>query len=126
MGQPGPSRMARNPGISKPTIEDVPVIVNVVTVHVKPEHIGEFLAATVGNHAGTRLEPGNHRFDVLQSIQDEGRIMLYEVFASQAAVEAHRATPHYLAWRAKVEAWMASPRELASHRVIAPADPAAW
>jgi (4S)-4-hydroxy-5-phosphonooxypentane-2,3-dione isomerase len=102
------------------------VIVNVVTVHVKPEHIAEFMAATVENHEGTRREPGNLRFDILQTIQDQGRILLYEVFASQAAVEAHRATPHYLAWRAKVESWMAKPREGVSHRVIAPQDPAAW
>jgi autoinducer 2-degrading protein len=102
------------------------VIVNVVTVHVKPEHIAAFLAATVDNHAGTRLEPGNHRFDVLQSSDDPNRIMLYEVFASPEAVEAHRKTGHYLAWRAKVDGWMAKPRELASHRIIAPADPAAW
>ncbi len=119
--------MARNPGIFNfnPT-EDIPVIVNVVTVHVKPEHLAAFLAATVDNHKGTRTEPGNHRFDVLQSADDPCRIMLYEVFASAEAVEAHRKTPHYLAWRAQVESWMAKPRELASHRIIAPENPSAW
>ncbi|HKP97547.1 MAG TPA: putative quinol monooxygenase [Fibrobacteria bacterium] len=102
------------------------MIVNVVTVHVKPEHLAEFLAATVDNHKGSRTEPGNHRFDVLQSADDPCRILLYEVFASPEAVEAHRQTAHYLAWQSKVADWMAKPRERASHRVIAPADPAAW
>jgi (4S)-4-hydroxy-5-phosphonooxypentane-2,3-dione isomerase len=102
------------------------MIVNVVTVHVKPEHIPEFLAATLDNHKGSRGEPGNLRFDVLQSADDPGRFLLYEVFESPAAVEAHRATPHYLAWRSKVEPWMAKPRVGLSHRVIAPSDPAAW
>ena len=102
------------------------MLVNVVTIHVKPEHISEFLAATVDNHTGTRLEPGNHRFDVLQSAEDPGRFLLYEAFASPEAVDAHRKTAHYQVWRAKVDAWMAKPRELVSHRIIAPVDPSAW
>jgi (4S)-4-hydroxy-5-phosphonooxypentane-2,3-dione isomerase len=119
--------MARNPGIFNSTFfEDVPVIVNVVTVHVKPEHITEFMAATVANHTGTRTEPGNHRFDMLQSQADPGQFLLYEVFASPEAVDAHRKTPHYQIWRALVEGWMAKPRELVSHRIIAPVDPSAW
>jgi autoinducer 2-degrading protein len=102
------------------------VLVNVVTVYVKPEHIADFLAATVDNHNGTRTEPGNHRFDVLQSAEDPGRFLLYEAFESQDAVDTHRKTAHYLIWRSKVDGWMAKPRELVSHRIIAPADPAAW
>ncbi len=102
------------------------MVVNVVTIHVKPEHIAEFIAATVDNHTGTRTEPGNKRFDVIQAVDDPARFMLYEVFASQEAVEAHRQTAHYKVWRAKVDAWMAQPRELVSHKPLAPADPAAW
>jgi autoinducer 2-degrading protein len=102
------------------------MVVNVVTVQVKPGHIAEFLSATLENHAGSRGESGNFRFDVLQSAEDEGRFLLYEVFASPEAVEAHRKTPHDLAWRARVEPWMAKPREGRPYQPIAPADPAAW
>ena len=102
------------------------MVVNAVTVWVKPEHSEAFLAAILANHAGSRTEPGNLRFDVLKDIGEEGRYLLYEVFASQEAVEAHRKTPHYLAWRAQVEPWMARPREAHSHTVIAPTDPSAW
>ena len=102
------------------------MIVNVVTVFVKPEHIESFIAATRANHEGSRSEPGNLRFDVLQSAEDPGRFLLYEVFVSQEAVEAHRKTGHYLAWRAQVEPWMLKPREGRPHKVIAPADPSAW
>jgi (4S)-4-hydroxy-5-phosphonooxypentane-2,3-dione isomerase len=105
---------------------DTPLVVNVVTVHVKPEHLAEFMAATLDNHNGTRQEPGNRRFDVLQGSDDPGRFLLYEVFESQEAVEAHRLTAHYKSWRAKVEPWMAQPRVGLSHKPIAPADPAAW
>ena len=102
------------------------MVVNVVTVFVKPDHIDAFIAATRTNHAGSRTEPGNLRFDVLQSAEDPARFVLYEAFASQEAVEAHRKTPHYLAWRAQVEPWMEKPREGRSHRVIAPSDASAW
>ncbi len=102
------------------------MIVNVVTVFVAPDRIDAFIAATLANHAGSRTEPGNLRFDVLQASDDPGRFVLYEVFASAEAVEAHRKTPHYLAWRAQVEPWMLKPREGKGHRVIAPTDPPAW
>ena len=102
------------------------MVVNVVTVHVKPEHIAEFIAATGENHRGSRLEAGNFRFDVLQSTQDPGRFLLYEAFASPEAVAAHRETPHYLAWKAKVEPWMAKPREGLGHRPLFPTDASAW
>lgn len=102
------------------------MVVNVVTVHVKPEHLAEFTAATLDNHNGTRLEPGNIRFDVLQGADDPFRFLLYEVFESQEAVEAHRQTSHYKTWRAKVEPWMAGLRVGLQYQPIAPADPAAW
>ncbi len=101
------------------------MIVNVVTVQVIVEHIPAFIAATVKNHVGSRQEPGNLRFDVLQAAVDPGRFMLYEIFASQEAVEAHRRTPHYLEWRAAVDPMMAKPRALDAHILLAPSDSAA-
>lgn len=102
------------------------MIVNIVDVLVKPGKEADFIAATRANHEGSRREPGNLRFDVLQGAEDPSRFVLYEVFASQEAVEAHRASGHYLEWRTEVEPWMARPRQGRSHRVIAPEDPKAW
>ncbi len=34
------------------------MVVNVVTVHVKAEHVQDFIAATLENHRGSRAEPG--------------------------------------------------------------------
>jgi autoinducer 2-degrading protein len=102
------------------------MIANVVTVYVKPEYRQEFLAATRANRAGSRTEPGNLRFDILQAAEDPCRFLFYEVFASQAALEAHRQTPHYLAWRAQAENWMAKPREGRAHLVVDPLDPIEW
>jgi len=99
--------------------------VALIRVHVKPEHVEDFIAAIRRNHEGSVGEPGNFRFDVLQSAEDPTRFVLYEVFRSAADVLAHKTTPHYLAWRAAVEGFMASPREGESFRLIAPAGPSA-
>lgn len=102
------------------------MIINVVTVYVKTEKISEFISATLKNHLGTRQEPGNRRFDVLQSQDDPSRFTLYEAFLSTEAVDAHRQTPHYIEWKTKVEAWMTKPREGRWHSILAPTDNGAW
>ena len=68
----------------------------------------------------------NLRFDILQAAEDPCRFLFYEVFASQEALEAHRQTPHYLAWRSQAENWMAKPREGRAHLVVDPLDPIEW
>jgi (4S)-4-hydroxy-5-phosphonooxypentane-2,3-dione isomerase len=98
------------------------MVINIVDVRVKAAHVEDFIRATRTNHEGSRREPGNLRFDVLQGSEDPCRFTLYEAFASPEAVEAHRRTPHYLAWRAAVDPWMEAPRSARGHRVIAPAE----
>lgn len=100
--------------------------VTLVHVHVKPEHVDDFVAATRRNHEGTLGEPGSLRFDVLQSAEDPTRFILVEVFQTARDADAHKRTPHYLEWRAAVAGWMASPREGKPYRAIAPEDPGRW
>jgi autoinducer 2-degrading protein len=85
--------------------------VTLVHVHVKPEHIDDFIAATAANHAASAQETGNRRFDVLQSPDDPCRFILYEAYATSADAAAHKDTAHYLAWRERVADWMAEPRQ---------------
>ena len=73
--------------------------VTLVHVHVKPERVEEFAAATRRNHEGSVREEGNLRFDVLQSADDPCRFVLYEVFRTEEDAALHKKTPHYLAWR---------------------------
>ena len=96
--------------------------VTLVHVHVRPEALEPFLAATVRNHEGSVREPGNLRFDVLQSEDDPTRFVFVEVFRDGDAAAAHKSTPHYLAWRDQVASSMASPREGRRYRLIAPAE----
>jgi autoinducer 2-degrading protein len=87
------------------------MIANLVFVDVKPENVEDFKKATVLNHEGSRKESGNVRFDVLQSADDPTKFTLYEVFADEDAVAAHKATEHYHIWRETVAPYMASPRK---------------
>ena len=82
----------------------------VVSIDVKPEHVDDFLAATLANARGSRTEPGNLRYDVLRSVNDPNHFTLYEVYRDDAAVAAHRQTPHYTQWAGAVEPWLTQPR----------------
>lgn len=85
--------------------------VTLVNVLVKPAHIEDFIAATRLNHEASIQEPGNRRFDVLQSSENPGHFILYEAYASAEAAATHKQTAHYLVWRDTVAAWMAEPRQ---------------
>lgn len=74
--------------------------VTLVHVHVKPESVPAFLAATRLNHEASVREPGNRRFDVLQDPADVTHFILYEAYASAEDAAAHKQTPHYAACRA--------------------------
>ena len=86
------------------------MFVTLVHVHVKPEHVETFIDASRANHEAAIHEPGNIRFDVLRSADDPTRFVLFEAYVDAASAAAHKATPHYLGWRAAVEPWMAEPR----------------
>ncbi len=85
--------------------------VTLVQVHVKPEHVNDFIEATRLNHEASVQEPGNLRFDVLQSTEDPTRFVLYEAYRSAEDAARHKETPHYLKWRESVADWMAEPRQ---------------
>lgn len=85
--------------------------VTLVHVRVKPEHVADFIEATRRNHENSVKEPGNLRFDVLQSADDPAAFVLYEAYADAARAAAHKDTEHYLRWREEVKDWMAEPRQ---------------
>lgn len=102
------------------------MIATIVTIYVKSEYADEFIKATIKNHEGTRKEKGNIRFDFIRCKSEPTKFVLYEVFESEAAIEEHKKTPHYNAWRDAVVDWMAKPREGVKHDIIAPLDREAW
>jgi autoinducer 2-degrading protein len=70
--------------------------------------------------APSRAEPGIARFDVAQDRADPTRFLLIEVYRSEQATAAHKATAHYAAWRDKVEPMMAEPRARRSYDALDP------
>ena len=44
-------------------------------------------------------------FNVLQDRQDQDIYYFFEVYRDEAALEAHRAAPHYAVWRAAATLW---------------------
>jgi autoinducer 2-degrading protein len=82
----------------------------VVNVHVKPEAVLAFIAATADNQLNTRKEPENLRFDVLRRNDDPNRFVFYEAYLSEAGFSAHQQTAHYARWKESVAPMMAEPR----------------
>ncbi|MHB9037641.1 MAG: putative quinol monooxygenase [Armatimonadota bacterium] len=94
--------------------------VNMVYVQVKPEHVDDFKEATLENAKESANEPGNIRFDVLQSRENRCYFVLYEAYESAEDAAAHKGTPHYLHWRDIVADWMATPRQSAVYEGLEP------
>lgn len=84
--------------------------VTLVHVRVEADSIDAFVAATKLNHAASIAEPGNRRFDILQSPDDPTRFVFYEAYVSAADATAHKQSAHYMAWRDAVATMMAEPR----------------
>jgi quinol monooxygenase YgiN len=93
-----------------------------VSIHVKPEHLEAFKAATIENASHSRNEPGVARFDFIQQADEPTRFMLLEAYRDAAAQASHKETPHYHAWVAKVTDMLAEPRTRQSFTNVYPAD----
>lgn len=96
------------------------MIVTIVHVEVKPEHLEEFIHATTANHLLSVKEPGNLRFDVLQNGENPAQFALYEAYEDETSAAAHKQTPHYKEWRESVADWMAKPRVGIRYNAIIP------
>ncbi|QAA34486.1 putative quinol monooxygenase [Clostridium manihotivorum] len=87
------------------------MIVKSVTFDVKPEYIDKFIEATLENQKGSLEEKGVISFDFLQSADETGKFLLYEVYESEEAMEGHLKTEHFNKWINTVEEYFFSPRE---------------
>ena len=96
-----------------------------VFIHVLPQYLEAFLAATLDNAQHSVQEPGVVRFDVLQHADDPARFSLIEIYRDDAAPAAHKATAHYARWRDTVEGMMAEPRRSTKYAARFPA-PTEW
>jgi autoinducer 2-degrading protein len=94
-----------------------------VHVHVKPELVDAFRAATLENARNSVREPGIARFDVIQQLDDPTCFILVEVYRTPDDPARHKETAHYQTWRDTVEEMMAEPRSSVKYANIFPDDP---
>jgi len=97
------------------------MVVTIVDVYVKIEHINDFIEASRLNHEASVLEEGNRRFDILQDKEQTGKFVLYEAYDSEADAAKHKETSHYELWRETVADWMSEPRKSTTFNSLYPA-----
>ncbi len=73
----------------------MPALVNFITMKIDPDIIEDFKQAIMENAAGSRAEDDCLQFDVSVAADDPTTFILYEKFSSEAALDAHRNTPHF-------------------------------
>jgi autoinducer 2-degrading protein len=81
-----------------------------VFIHVKPDKVAEFEAATLENAKKSVKESGIARFDLIRQVDDPTRFVLLEVYRSPAGHPQHKETAHYKRWQEIAEPLMAEPR----------------
>lgn len=68
----------------------------VVNVEIKPEGVDRFMPMALENAKASReTEPGCRQFDILVDPNDRTKVMFYEVYADEAAFQAHQQTAHF-------------------------------
>ena len=97
-----------------------------VKVRVKPEARERFLKAIEVDALGSEGdEPGCLCFNVLQDREDANVYYFMEVYRDEAALEAHRAAPHYAVWRAAADT-LDGPAQATRCQTVFPAASAYW
>jgi len=96
-----------------------------VFVHVKPQDIDAFKAASIQNARESIKEPGVARFDVIQQKEDPARFVLVEVYRTSEDPSRHKETAHYKKWRDTVADMMAEPRSAVRYGNVFP-DEQGW
>ena len=91
-----------------------------VFVHVKPQDVENFKAASVENASESVKELGVARFDVIQQADDPNRFVLVEVYRTADDPARHKETAHYQKWRDTVADMMAEPRGAIKYTNIFP------
>jgi autoinducer 2-degrading protein len=96
-----------------------------VFVHVKPDQVQAFEAATIENARNSVREPGIARFDVIRQQDDPTRFVLVEVYRTEQDPARHKETAHYQKWRDTVTDMLAEERSRIKYTNVFP-DEEGW
>lgn len=84
----------------------------------KPSHEKQVEQVLRGMISPTRAEPGNQRYELYAGNGAPAVFVLLEMYKDQAAVEAHRGTEHYKAYRARIGDLLSEPIKVKILRVL--------
>ncbi|HLZ66252.1 MAG TPA: putative quinol monooxygenase [Aliidongia sp.] len=74
----------------------------VALLAARPGHAEALRALLFGMAPHSRAEAGNLRWDIWQDQSEPGRFVLDELYKDDAAVAAHRETPHFKNYLSKI------------------------
>jgi quinol monooxygenase YgiN len=74
----------------------------VAILKAKPGREADLEALLLSMCRASRNEPGNLRWDIWRDRDDAERFILDELYVDTDAVQAHRATPHFQAYLARI------------------------
>merc|ERR1711871_199609 len=91
--------------------DETGILAVVVDVQVTPGDEKAFIEASLKNCKASLLEPGIHRFDLLQSVEKPDHFLLVEMYNDDEAPARHKATAYYAARAEVANPMMARPRK---------------
>ena len=92
-----------------------------VSFSVKPEHAERFVARVRQQARDSLTEPGCRVFEVWTDTSRPDEVFLYEIYAGQAAFDAHLRTDHLHAFERDVADWVDAKTVVTWDRGDAPA-----
>lgn len=94
------------------------VYINAVDLVIVPSELPKFLDAIKENGANAVKEPGCREFNITVLANNPNHVFLFEVYDNEAALEAHRQTPHFKKYQAATQGMVAD-RNVRALSVIA-------
>lgn len=93
------------------------VIVIAGHLRVKPERRDEWMEAALAMSRASQAEDGCVTYRFYADLEDPNLILLFEVWESEAALEAHFKTDHIAEYRSKIADLVAAPSKLTRYEV---------
>ncbi|MBE0690994.1 MAG: antibiotic biosynthesis monooxygenase [Anaerolineae bacterium] len=81
------------------------IVVFQILVKVKADKLDEFMQVALLDARESVKEEGNLRFEIYSREDNPTELLVFEIYRSQEALEAHRQTEQIKAWRSAVAAY---------------------
>ncbi|MDR1864650.1 MAG: antibiotic biosynthesis monooxygenase [Bacteroidales bacterium] len=86
---------------------------------IKPEKLAGFLAGTKALIEASRAEEGNVSYSLFQDPEDATKLLFFEEWKNQAAVDAHFATEHFKKFGVDLNEAASQPAEITVYDSVA-------